>query len=367
VCYVGGMHRCLLALLVVSMGCDSSSSTGADAGAQVADAGSADAGTLAATFTVFDHIPQFGIYSSTEPSYTPPPGVLMWSFGTVFLHQLTAGEQAKIGADLAARITYHAQCDNYDRLGGMFFIALPKGQAPQPTDVRTELVRFITPFSDYQRGARATHVYPDADLSPYASVLADPTRDVWIGLAGGSNPYDGDPCTNAGVTPEFAAVGFLYSIDLVSSKPLASGPVVALAGIDAPMATVVPVTGTFANPGGPITGHVTVIVSGHGSAQGGDEYMYTQDTVTLNGQVIGSFSTMMDCGAYAAASPDGNPGIFQNNQGGNPRNWCPGALVPSHTFPATLTAGDNSVSLGIQPSGVPSGSDYVTSVHFSAP
>jgi Peptide-N-glycosidase F, C terminal len=110
-----------------------------------------------------------------------------------------------------------------------------------------------------------------------------------------------------------------------------------------------------------------VVVSGHGSAAGGDEYEFTQDTVTLNGTEIGTFSTKIDRAAYAQASPRGNPAIFKNNPLGNPRNWRPGALVPSHTFEATLAAGDNTFSLGIAPSLVPEGSYYSTSITFSSP
>jgi hypothetical protein len=321
------------------------------------------------TFNVFDHIPQFGVFVGQDPAnYTPPAGVTMWSHGTVWLTKLTAAQQAMIGGDLAARITYHAQCDNYDRLGGLFFILKPKGQMPQTTDPQTELVRFITPFSDYRREALASYVFSDADLSPYASVLADNTQDVWIGIAGGSNPYKGDPCTGTPVTADFSAIGFKYSVDFTSSKPLSSGTTTARTAVNNVPETGLPITGTFTNPGSnDITGHVTVIVSGHGAADGGCEYLYTQDTLTLNGQPVGTFSTMIDCAPYAMYSPDGNPGIFQDNTSFNPRNWCPGALVPAHSFPVTLKPGSNPVSLDIQPSNVPMGSNYPTSINFSSP
>jgi hypothetical protein len=78
---------------------------------------------------------------------------------------LGASQQSQIGSVLAAQITYIAQCDNYDRLGSIFFIVKSKGEAPQPTDPRTEIVRWITPFSDCTQGAIATHVYPSADIS----------------------------------------------------------------------------------------------------------------------------------------------------------------------------------------------------------
>lgn len=319
------------------------------------------------TIKVFEAIPQFGIYTSTQPNYTPPPGVKMWSYGTVFVTRLTRQQQMEIGADLAAYVKFIAQCDNYDRLGGLFFLLEPKGQAPQPTDPRTEIVRFITPFSDYLEGALASHVYPAADISAYAEVLADPSRDVWIGLAGGSNPYGGDPCTGVDAGGDFTAVGFKYSVDFVSTKPLVLAPSLSLTAVADTSETAVPVTGTFDNPGAKIAGHVTVIVSGHGSGAGGDEYEHTEDSVSVNGTKVGSFSTEIDCASYAKYSPDGNPGIFQGNTTVNPRNWCPGALVPPHTFPVTLEAGKNTVSLAVSPSAVPSGSYYATSINFTTP
>jgi hypothetical protein len=352
---------------------------GADADDASADGGAGEAGPPA-TFNVFDHIPQFGIYVSADPAnYTPPAGVVMWAHGTTFVTKLSAQQQAAIGSNLAARITYFAQCDNYDRIGGVFFLREPTGQAPKPTDPQTELVRFITPFSDYRQGAHATHVYPDADLSAYAQVLADPTHDIWIGIAGGSNPYDGDPCTPANVSADFKAIGFKYSLDFVSTTPLAVAtstvfPAVApdAMGMMQPIANVAetstPVTGTFVNPGSsPLMGHVTIIVSGHGSAAGGDEYESTDDTVTVAGKEVGLFGTKIDCAPYAVFSPDGNPGIFQGNATYNPRNWCPGAFVPSHTFPLTLAPGSSSVTLTVTPPAVPMGSNFVTSITFSSP
>jgi hypothetical protein len=95
--------------------------------------------------------------------------------------------------------------------------------------------------------------------------------------------------------------------------------------------------------------------------------MNTQDTVTLNGTQVGSFNTKVDCASFEQYSPDGNPGIFRNNNTSNPRNWCPGELVPPRSFAATLNTGSNAVSLGITPSTVPSGSYYPTSFSFSSP
>jgi hypothetical protein len=344
---------------------------------------------MPATFNVFDHLPQFGIYPAAGASpmslipadYTAPPGVTMWWNNATWYSvvKLTPAQQAAIGSDLAARVTYFAQCDNYDRIGGIFFLREPPGQMPKQTDLQTEIVRFITPFSDYGRGPLATHVYPDADLSAYAQVLADPTHDIWIGIAGGSNPQP----ICASLSKDLQMTGFRYSLDFVSNTPLVVAPSTVLSAVvsdtDASTPTAIayysalstPIAGTFSSSGDPLTGHVTIIVSGHGSNPGpppGDEYENTDDTVTVAGKEVGLFSTKIDCAPYAAASPDGNPGIFQgNNTSYNPRNWCPGALVPSHTFTASLAAGTTPVVLSVSPPQVPMGSTYVTSIMFSSP
>jgi Peptide-N-glycosidase F, C terminal/Peptide-N-glycosidase F, N terminal len=337
-----------------------------DAGV-AADGGATSLPSMPGTFKIFDKIPMFGMYRTDEPKFTPPAGMLMWSRGSIFLARLSREQQSQIGADLVARVTYHAQCDNYDRIGGVFFLTVKPGTMPTDKDKRTELVRFITPFSDYNRGSLATYAFPNADLATYARTLADPSHDVWIGIGGGSNPYDGDPCTNTNQPSSFKEVGFLYSLELSSTKPLTPGPsTTLLTALYNLQAMKVPVDGTFDAPA-ELHGRVNVIVSGHGAERGGNEYMHTDDTVTVNGTQVGMFPTMIDCARYAKFSPDGNPGIFQNNTGGNPRNWCPGALVEPHTFEATLKPGMNTVRLDIRPNQVPSGSYYATSISFSAP
>lgn len=312
------------------------------------------------TFTVFDQIPQFGIYVTTPPNYTPPPGVVMQDNGTTYLTRLTAADKAMVGSDVKANITFHAQCDNYDRLGSLFMIVKPVGVPPTSADPHVELVRWITPFSDYWQGQYATHQYPAADLSPFAGLLADKSHDVWIGLQGGSNPYGGDPCDSKGVDADFAAVGFKYSVTLSSTKAVRNRSGHAAAAVPAADYVAVPVTGS-ADAAAPGAGYAFVIVSGHGSASGGDEYKNTTDTLYVNGVAASTFSTKIDCSSYRKYSPDGNPFIFFNNNGSNPRNWCPGALVPSHAIPVTLGA-QNTVSLDMSDERVPDGSYYRTSV-----
>src|SRR5271154_3274027 len=71
---------------------------GSEGGVDAAEEGgggeaAVEAGTPG-TFNVLDHIPQYGIYDTTTPDYTPPAGVLMWSYGTVFVTQLDPQQQS---------------------------------------------------------------------------------------------------------------------------------------------------------------------------------------------------------------------------------------------------------------------------------
>lgn len=156
-------------------------------------------------------------------------------------------------------------------------------------------------------------------------------------------------------------------MEFASTKPLVAAASTTLIALYNLAATQIPVTGKLENPGQRLAGKITVIVSGHGAESGGYEYQNTTDTLSVNGMQVGMFNTAVDCAMYAKFSPDGNQGIFRNNNAGNPRNWCPGALVAPHTFPAVLNAGTHQVSLGINPARVPMGSYYATSICFTAP
>lgn len=317
--------------------------------------------------TVFDRIPQFGIYTSEDPvGYTPPVGVLMWNRGTEFARKLSDAEKALIGDDLRVRVSYHAQCDNYDRIGTVFYVAVPKDTTPTATTPRVTLQDFITPFSNYWRGAKANYTFPDADLGPYAGALADPGKDVYLGIGGGSNPYRGDPCdSHPEVTPEFRAIGFKYSMSLVSSVKLTARDHDVTGMISGVRETTNSITaGPVRHTASGNRGDIALVIAGYGSAAGGEEYSNTTVTVSVNGTRVGSFSTAVDCASLEQYSPDGNPGIFRNNTTGNPRSWCPGGLIPSRYFPTgDITGKDVNVTIGIgRPVPYVGDSGYRTSV-----
>lgn len=290
---------------------------------------------------VFDQLPQFGIYRSTEPDYTPPADVSMWTHGTEWAKKLSDADKAAIGADAKLKLTYHAQCDPYDRFGNLFYISVPKGTPVDATTPRTTFQDFITPFSDWRQGAKATYTFPQSNIAPFVRVLNDPARDIYIGIKGGSNPYTGDPCTNTSFPASYKEVGFKYSLSIVSTQaaPAASATsIVSFRSASEEKATpIIAGPKDIAGPQG--AGTVALSIAGYGASSGGEEYSKTDVTVRVNGTVVGAFNTGIDCASYLQYSPRGNPGIFQNNLTTNPRSWCPGALVPLRYFPVTQVGG----------------------------
>lgn len=320
---------------------------------------------------VLDQVPQFGIYRSTEPTtYTPPAGVLMWKRGTEYARKLSDEEKAKIGDDIALRITYHAQCDPYDRFASTFFISVPKGEVPTVDTPRVTFTDFISPFSDMYQGTKATRVYPDAPMDPYAAALANPNRDIWVGISGGSNPqYGGDACEThvPKVTdPAIAEVGFKYSLALVSTKSLTAGgdpDVISFLSRSEETDDNI-TTSTASHTANLGIATLAVSIAGYGASSGGQEYTNTNIAVKFNGTQIATFSTKIDCASYEQYSPRGNPGIFRNNNTTNPRSWCPGALVPMRYFDlGDITGKTLQFALGVgNPSPWTSDSVYRTSV-----
>ncbi|WP_323123264.1 peptide-N-glycosidase F-related protein [Burkholderia alba] len=336
------------------------------------------------TTTALPLSPQFGIYTSSAPNgYTPPSGVVVLR-GTqnwYTLTKLSPAQQKQLGADLKARINYSAGCDSYDRIESVVYLTKDRGVAPTAADLPNaiEMARFMSPFNYYDQKA-PTYVYPLVDVSVFAPLLISTTQDVWVGIAGGSNPTyppsqgyqlcwnaNNQASTNiplktfpANVTEAQAPyVGFSFGLDFVSSQPAgrpASNTAVA-AALNAPVAPssgpVLAIAGTLnvPNPGNgatTVTGTINVIVTSHG---GDSEYGFNAgNTLLVNGTQVGSaFSTQANCSAYANARINPlNTGVESNTTGSNPsnpRNWCPASAVrttaanPGTPNPTTATPG----------------------------
>ncbi len=325
------------------------------------------AATAQTTVNVLAEAPQFGIYSSTLPAnYSPPQGVVVLRGNQSWytLTKLTAAQQQELGSDLKAKVTYYGGCDSYDRIESVVYLAMSPGVPPTTGDLpnAVEMARFMSSFNYYDQAA-PIYVYPYMNIAPYARFLADGARDIWVGIAGGSNPTfppsqgyqkcwdgNGNPSTNIPLTTfppniteaQAPYVGFSFALDFVSSQPAAApaSTDVVTAALNAPTVvgsktTTISIAGTMDVPAQPngattVAGSVIVIVTSHGSDS---EYGFNSgNTLSINGTQVGSsFSTQANCSAYASSTINPlNTSLEGNTTGShpsNPRNWCPAAPV----------------------------------------
>jgi len=324
------------------------------------------AATAQTTVNVLAEAPQFGIYSSTLPTnYTPPQGVIVLRGNQSWytLTKLAASQQQQLGSDLKAKVTYYGGCDSYDRIESVVYLAMAPGVQPTSNDLPNaiEMARFMSSFNYYDQAA-PIYVYPYMNISSYQRFLANGAQDIWVGIAGGSNPTfppsqgyqkcwdsNGNPSTNIPLTTfppniteaQAPYVGFSFALDFVSSQSAgtpASTDVVA-AVLNAPTVVgsrtvALSIAGTMTVPspgsGTTVTGTVMVIVTSHGSDS---EYGFnTGNTLAINGTQVGSsFSTQADCAPYASSTINPlNTSLEGNTTGShpsNPRNWCPATPV----------------------------------------
>ena len=324
----------------------------------------------AATLNVLDHAPQFSIYGSgMPPNYTPPPGML-YLFDDAndtwyTLAKLGNAQKRRLGKTLSAKVTYYGGCDAFDRIEALSYFSMPRGVQPTLADVdaSVEMARFMTPFNTYDSSS-PTYVAPYMDLSKFAPYLASTTRDVWVGIKGGSYPnYSNssgtyNPCwdssgqmvptiPSAPYPPDlptdqaqliFGLTGFSFSLDLVSGRqravpatrqaiPAILEPIVVDgASRYIPGAIDVPDPGDGSTT---VTGTVQVIVTTHGNTEYG---FNAGNTLVIDGAQVGpAFSTQADCDSFAKSNINPwNVGINRNTTGSNPRNprnWCPAGPV----------------------------------------
>lgn len=390
--------------------------TGLAALAGLAFSTAATAQTVTTT-NVLTQAPQFSIYSDDlPPLYTPPPGIVLLRGNESWytLTKLSPAQQAQLGADLSAKVTKFAGCDAFDRIEKIVYIAKEPGAVPTQADFPNaiEIARFMTTFSTYNRDSNpAPYVSPLMDVSAFAPHLADPTRDIWVGFAGGSYPtYPNgsgtyNPCWSSGgvqtpnlpsapyppgLTTEqaqaiFARTGFSFSLDFVSTQP--PGPLAPYPAMTFSMGDPVVPEGSdrmylggvlqvpLLEPGiTAVWGSLHVIVTMHG---GNSEYGFSTDnSVQLNGAYVGDpFSTQTNCNSFIGTAINPLNGSISSGTNGanpsNPRNWCPGGPVrttvanPGTTNPTDanpgvpvrsqvinrvwVTVGGNSVRLNLGP------------------
>ncbi|MCF6130580.1 T9SS type A sorting domain-containing protein [Flavobacterium sp. AS60] len=284
----------------------------------------------------------------------------------LFTTKLSAEQLAQIGSTLRLDVTISAACDNYDRIGNVNLVLVPKGDATYNTNTaqKIELGRFITPFMN--KNISPVDVPYTFTVDNAAKILKDSALnyayDFWVELEVFGVPYAAQTQVAgcSGRTDVFyGTLNFVTNTDttipndtfllpLNFKKDLNNYQVGATDVIGETIRTI-----NYTLPQNINNAKYTLITSNHGSNAGGEEYnrryhyIYHDDVEILNYR-----PGELTCEPYRVYNTQPN-GIY----GSSPRapfqwqqfsNWCPGAVIPIRTINLTnLASGNHSFKITV--------------------
>ena len=274
------------------------------------------------TISLFKDIPVYGIYRYPVVQDTLPPGIVRLSNPAVakFINITPILKNYKKGMQLL--LTLYGQEDYYDRLAYIYFSdKKPVADGPDQsikTNSGIEAMRFITPFfsntSNPNKKIFVSDVTDITDIIPYLN------KDVWVAVQIDNNP-------------EYRVsgkAGFTFSLDIVKTSTAPSSSYVQ--NLFKTSMYQKNYADTFVTDKALTNARISFTTSAHGSATGGEEYAHRKHYIYIDGVLASTIDTKKDCGPYRQFSPLGNPGIFIGNNTFNPRNWCPGEVLPHYSI-----------------------------------
>lgn len=334
------------------------------------------------TLTVFDDAVYYGMYEGTVTTPVPEGAIRNrnWSYGK----KLTDEQIAAMGNRLTINVLAEALCDDYDRIGNVNLVFVPKNATSYVYEEvqRIEIGRFITPFMDNIRRT-PTQVPYTFEADNITNILHDTSiyaeYDFWIeleiyGHQGGPNAEQG------GAQWDFLSTGlcnnrndvYKGSLELVSEndETIAQGEnyfkwlsykfelkdyVEATEtnnmgqGTDVLGETVRTINFTFEEE--VPNAKFYVVMSNHGSAANGEEYRNRWHYVYLDDVQLLSYRPGQNCEPFRAYNTMGN-GVY--GQGTQPQNywlsraWCPGARIETRVADlGTLTPSEHSFKMDV--------------------
>ncbi len=290
------------------------------------------------TISLFKNIPVYGIYRYPVVDDTLPNGIIRLSNPAVARHINITSAMQNYTKGLQLVLTLYAQEDDYDRLGYVYFSdKKPVADGPDQsilTNRGLEVMRIITPF--FLSTSNPNKLTYALDVTDITDIIPLFKKDIWVAVQIDNNP-------------EYRIqdkAGFLFSLDLVKSSttPLTSY----LQNIFKTSMTQKIYQDTFITTKNLTDAEINIYTSGHGSASGGEEYAHRVHNIYIDGVLKYTFNPQKDCAPYRKYSPRGNPFIFIGNNTYNPRNWCPGEVLPhNYVYLGNLAAGNHTIRVEI--------------------
>ncbi len=316
------------------------------------------------TIRVFDTVLFYDGYAGLV-SNPPPAGVTRFR-NDLISRKLTDQELQSIGTSLTINVKIKAACDNYDRIGNVNLVLVPKGSATYnpSTAMRIEVGRFITPFMN--KNAKRDTVLYNYSSNNLAFILKETSitasYDIWAELQVFGVPY-------AAQTQITGCTGrtdvFYGTLDLVTNSPAPAQSNNVLIPVsfqhylnnyDTTKTDTLGLTTKTFNINVPTAltdAALFLITSNHGSNTNGEEYNRRQHYIYFdNAQVLNYIPGDTSCEPYRKVNTQGN-GIY----GPSPRtnaewqsfsNWCPGSAIPIRRINlGPVTAGNHKFRISV--------------------
>lgn len=316
------------------------------------------------TSTVVDADKEDGIVRFTNYHYTRP---------------LDTEAVLNLGQDLQMEVLINAMCDNYDRMGRVMLAFPQSGSAtydPESTE-RIEIARFITPFMNKNRIPWGVpYIY---EIDDVRQILSDSQllegRDVWLEVEVFGVPYAANTQVAGcgGHNDVFAAsvtFGGHLPVARAHDRLSASEANVVLTPINVskceifgnvnlnnyrPEATdtigTTSKTYRFNVDSDLEDARINLILTNHGAAENGEEYVRRQHLVYVDGEIALVYTPGgVSCEPYRIYNTQPN-GIYMNTPQDDWEewnNWCPGQAVPTRRISlGALKAGEHSLMIRV--------------------
>lgn len=281
------------------------------------------------TVNILKNIDFFDGYAQTVSN--PVPRGVTRITNSEYLYQLNPSEIKQIGDVLKVKVTIKAGCDNYDRIGRVTLVVMPKGEKfDKKKGEQFEILRIMTPFM--YRSRHPDHIPYEAQIDQMISTIKQADKDMYLltevfGTTGaGQKEVIG--CDGSLLT-------FNVSVDLISDKKTNASSekgisLLSYYSLDGKDKT----SGKnskqveFELSENTKTTVLYLISSGHGAAEGGEEYNWRQHIIDLDGKEYMRVDMSQDCTPYEIYNTQPN-GIYFGNISKERRSWCPGGPVPT--------------------------------------
>lgn len=334
------------------------------------------------TLNLFNKAVFYGMYEGTVQDKPVPEGAIRHR-NYSYAKMLTQDQLDSFGNTLKMTVVLNPLCDNYDRIGNVNMVLVPKAQTSydyQATDIkRFEIGRFITPFM------RLTVTNPNAvpyeyELNHLTNVFHDESitadYNVWIefevygyqggpgqggaavevpGCAGRNDVYMGSLTFESTNSPNLIYGDDHVIVPLSHKYELKN---YTLDGTDEIDKTVKTIKFTLAEAVPNAKLHL--ITSNHGSGTNGEEYVRREHFVYMDDNQVANYTPGgVSCVPFRQYNTQNNC-IYNicTQFGSSPRpdtdaawswnNWCPGDKIPNRVIDlGSLAAGEHSFKIEV--------------------